>query len=172
MLSCVTISSTQDYTPLQKKISSPTDLIVIGKPQQKAKWEMVPNVRICKSSKVTLIRTQQTMRFWEILGYEFGAVVVDREPSCMNPRYGEIIITLPDGRFANEHMAATRIYTDNKTGDIVKASIFLLPVHASKARVLEHEMGHALGWSHYRQKHHIMHPAWEYGGYERYGLKK
>ena len=119
-----------------------------------------------------MIRAIRAVRFWESLGYNFGGATTDSDPSCMSPRYGEIIITLPESGFADKHLAATRIYTHNKTGAIVKASIFILPVYARKERVLEHEIGHALGWSHYNQKYHIMHPSWEYGGYEKYGLKK
>ena len=46
---------------------------------------------------------------------------------CMNPRYGEIIITLPEGGFSAHHMASTRLYTSNRTGKIVMAKIFILP---------------------------------------------
>jgi len=38
--------------------------------------------------------------------------------------------------------------------------------------VIEHEMGHALGWMHYSAKFHIMHPNWLHGGYGHTGLKK
>jgi hypothetical protein len=59
-----------------------------------------------------------------------------------------------------------------KSGNIMKAKIFILPKYARKARVLEHEVGHALGWKHYPQKFHIMHPTWQLSGYESRGLKK
>ena len=36
---------------------------------------------------------------------------------------------------------------------------------------LEHELGHALGWKHYPQSMHIMHPQWEKGGYDNSGMK-
>ena len=48
----------------------------------------------------------------------------------------------------------------------------MLPHNAHKDRVLEHEIGHALGWQHYRQRYHIMHPEWRYGGYDSYGIRK
>ena len=90
----------------------------------------------------------------------------------MNAHHGEIIVTIPETGFANHHMASTRIYTDTKTGDIVRAKIQILPKHARKERVIEHEIGHALGWLHYRQKFHIMHPTWYLGGYDRSGIRK
>ena len=90
----------------------------------------------------------------------------------MTPKHGEIIITIPEGGFSSTHMAATRLYTAQTSGDIVRAKIQILPHNARKDRVLEHELGHALGWSHYRQRYHIMHPTWKDGGYDSYGLHK
>jgi predicted Zn-dependent protease len=90
----------------------------------------------------------------------------------MNPKDGEIIITLPESGFSDKHLASTRIYTHKETGHIVKAKIQMLPKNAKKERVLEHEIGHALGWYHYPQRYHMMHPNWRLGGYERRGLQK
>lgn len=149
-----------------------TDVIAIGKPQQKYKWKDPPNIRICATSEVPLSRVDHAVRYWSRLGYDFGLVRKDYLSTCMNPRWGEIIITLPEAGFASSHMAATRLYTSNATGDIVKAKIFILPKNARKDRVLEHELGHALGWSHYRQRYHMMHPNWHFGGYDSYGLRQ
>lgn len=90
----------------------------------------------------------------------------------MEPRYGEIIITLPEGNMEDRHMAATRIYTENSTGNIAKAKIFMRPKDSRRQRVVEHELGHALGWMHYSQKYHIMHPNWFLGGFNATGLRK
>ncbi|MBC8409287.1 MAG: matrixin family metalloprotease, partial [Rhodobacteraceae bacterium] len=39
--------------------------------------------------------------------------------------------------------------------------ISIHPFTANKKLVLEHELGHALGWRHYNQKMHIMFPRYE-----------
>ena len=116
-------------------------------------------------------RVDAAVRYWERLGYEFKYAYKDFIIDCMNPRYGEIIITLPEGNFSAHHMASTRIYTSNSTGKIVMAKIFILPVNGRKERVLEHEIGHALGWNHYNQKMHIMHSNWREGGHNSKGLR-
>ena len=155
------------------KISSPpVEVFVVGSPRQSAEWTITPTVRVCNSSEVSVLRASQAARFWSILGYKFDGIFSDSSPACMNPRYGEILITLPESGFSNSHMASTRTYTDPDTGAIVKAKIHILPKYAKKPRVLEHEFGHALGWAHYRQKFHIMHPTWQLGGLDTYGLRK
>jgi predicted Zn-dependent protease len=112
------------------------------------------------------------MRYWEKNGYHFDAIIPDTSPACMNPRFGEIIITLPESGFSDTHLASTRLYVSNKTGEIVKAKIHILPKYARKERVLEHEFGHALGWEHYSERYHIMHPLWAHGGYTSTGVRK
>ena len=154
------------------KVARMQEALVIGKPQQKSKWSMTPSVRVCASSEVTASRVGRAMRYWESRGYDFTGLSVDPNPTCMEARYGEILITLPDGGFSDQHMASTKIYTHNKTGEIVKSKIYILPMNARKDRVLEHEIGHALGWSHYPQRYHIMHPVWKDGGYDSRGVHK
>ena len=121
----------------------PADAFVIGKPTKKADWETVPKVRVCASTQLIMSRVDTAVKYWEKLG-----------------------------GFSAHHMAATRLYTSTRSGKIVMAKIFILPKNGRKERVLEHEIGHALGWSHYSQKTHIMHPDWQYGGYDSKGLSK
>jgi len=169
-LSCVGLTS-YEYPLLQ--ISSPQALpaIAIGTPRQSAQWADNPRIRICATSEVPVYRAAQAVRYWESIGYKFDGITKDPFSMCMNPRMGEILVTLPETGFADSHMASTRIYTHKETGAIVKAKIFILPKFARKDRVLEHEIGHALGWAHYRQKFHIMHPTWHLGGYDHAGIR-
>ena len=163
-----------DIPPPWIQVSAPyiEDLAAIGKPRQPYTWNTPPSVRVCTDSGVSVMRTTRAMKYWEMNGYEFEGVIGDPFSMCMTPKRGEIIITLPEVGFAGNHLASTRLYTDNKTGYIVKAKIHILPKYARKERVLEHEIGHALGWSHYRQRYHIMYPTWSGGGYDSYGIRK
>jgi hypothetical protein len=144
----------------------------LGKPKQTYEWELIPKIRVCTDSGVSISRTKQALSYWEKHGYEFGAIYGDPFSMCMTPKHGEILITIPDGTFDTNHMASTRLYTDTQSGKIVRAKIQMLPHNARKDRVLEHEIGHALGWAHYRQRYHIMHPKWRHGGYDSQGIRK
>lgn len=170
-LSCLGIT-THEESILKVNETRHVEVMAIGRPIQKAQWYTPPNIRVCATSEVSLSRTTQAIDYWKRLGYKFGTIRKDPFSMCMNPARGEIIITLPESGFADTHMASTRLYTHTSTGEILKAKIFILPKHARKDRVLEHEFGHALGWSHYRQRHHIMHPSWQYGGFDSYGVRK
>jgi hypothetical protein len=148
------------------------DTFALGPPIQKAKWAIPPTVRVCDSTNVSMFRAQKAFKYWEMLGYEFNGIFMDYKLNCGEPRYGEIIITLPDGNFDTQHMASTRVYTEKITGNIAKAQIFIYPKEARMPRVIEHEIGHAFGWMHHRQKYHLMHPNWHLGGYDATGLRK
>lgn len=171
LLSCVALTVHEDAI-LKINNVNVTEVFVIGNPVKKANWEKPPNVRVCATTEVSISRLNRALNYWERLGYDFGIVRKDHLSTCMNPRVGEIIVTLPEAGFSSSHIASTRITTSNKTGNIIKAKIFILPKSAKKDRVIEHEIGHALGWSHYRQRYHMMHPSWQFGGFDSFGLRK
>jgi len=136
------------------------------------KWEMNPGITVCGASGVNSFRMSKAKAYWERLGYKFDYTRYDGSISCGVPRYGEIIVTLPDQGFNfSDTLASTRITVSNKTKEIVKAKIFIFPKSANKERVLEHELGHALGWPHINQPYHIMHADWHTGGHNSSGLK-
>jgi len=171
LLSCVSLTENLEHlvSPAPPVV---IEVITLGEPYQKAKWKDNPTIRICKTAEVPTYRVAQAMRYWEGVGYEFDGLRTDPFSTCMHPRIGEILITLPESGFGDTHMASTRIYTHPERGDIVKAKIHVLPKNARKDRVIEHEIGHAMGWSHYRKKFHIMHPSWHLGGYDHSGIRR
>jgi hypothetical protein len=145
---------------------------VFDKPEQKHEWKMLPLVKICTETGIPVSRVKKAVYYWEKLGYKFDGIYESHLPLCSEPKYGEIVITIPESGFSDEHMAATRLYTSKRTQEIIKAKIFILPKNAKKERVIEHEIGHALGWGHHSQQYHIMHRLWRNGGYDSYGLRK
>jgi len=162
----------EDASVLQVTDMSVYDTFAIGKPMQKGEWNMTPTVKVCSETELSLFRVEKALKYWEKLGYEFAGVHMDSSFNCSKARYGQIVISLPDGTMGNSRLASTRLYTEKQTGHIIQAKIFVYPHFARKARVIEHELGHALGWSHHSQKFHIMHPTWSMGGYDASGTRK
>jgi len=168
LLSCGTES---DYSYNTIAVNQPIATFAVGLPLRDGSWIEPPNIRICEDSGVSVYRITHAVSFWRKLGYKFGSLVVDPSPSCMNAYRGEILITLPEGGFDSSQIASTRVSRRVADNAIVKAKIFIMPRNARKSRVLEHELGHALGWAHYNQKFHMMHPSWLLGGYDSKGLR-
>ncbi len=167
LLSCVT---TVEHS-YGRYVNNHVPAFVIGQPHRSAHWVHEPDIRVCADTKVSAFRINQAVSFWKKLGYKFGSIRMDPSPMCMRAYYGEILITLPESGFKNDQIASTRVYSRTNTEEIVKAKIFIMPKDSQKVRVLEHEIGHAIGWTHYNKKFHIMHSAWIYGGYDSSGLR-
>ena len=134
----------------------------------------MPIVRICPDSGVSQPRAERALRYWRRLGYNIGPVFVDpgNDMTCFNGgRSGEITIMLvtSDINMAN-HLAITRNYFYSDTKEILKAQIYILSTARSKERVLEHEIGHALGWMHYNRRHHVMNSLYTNSGHDSSGL--
>ena len=149
--------------------------IVLSKPTKKADWRKQPDIRICPDTNIDPARVSKAMNYWERLGYKFGDIIIEKDMyTCLVPPAfrREIRITLPYQGLGEKYLAATKISTHKVTGEIVQATIYITPKVSERQRVLEHEIGHALGWMHYPQSRHIMNPDWQAGGYEHYGLRK
>ena len=65
-------------------------------------------------------------------------------------------------------LAQTHFYVDNQTKEIDWAIIYVKEVRET---VLEHELGHALGFLHYNMINHLMNAKWAMGGWDQEGLE-
>tara|TARA_B100000085_G_C18561751_1_gene519889 strand:+ start:4047 stop:4580 length:534 start_codon:yes stop_codon:yes gene_type:complete len=164
--------SNTEYSGDKFLVQYRAEAFVIGKPTRKAEWDRVPSIRICAETKIPTYRVSKALAYWRTLGYEFGPITVDNSMLCPGPRSGEIVFMLPTSGFDTSKIASTSLYTHIVDKNIVMAKINITPRSAKKERVIEHEIGHALGWNHYNQKFHIMNSNWFYGGYDSKGLRK
>ena len=137
-------------------------------------WAQPPILKICEQSRVSDSRVRMAVEYWKRLGYQFESIIYDdQSTSCtiLKPSYGEIIITIPDQNFDFKNIAMTRTVIHSLSKEILHSIIYIQDNKASKERVLEHEFGHAFGWSHSPRSYHIMNKAWENGGYSSVGLE-
>ena len=150
--------------------------IVFGPPVQTGKWEFTPEVIVCPHAPVSKERVEEAVNFWKKLGYTIGDVVAadEKDFSCSRNivLHGDILINLPGQDFRmSKHLATTRTWVDKDSRAILKAKIEVMGGWGEAERLMEHEIGHALGWRDYNQTGHIMHSNWSMGGYNTKGVK-
>jgi hypothetical protein len=128
-----------------------------------AHWAFTPAVRVCSVSPLPVHDVANAIRWWQNLGYEFDIIY---SSDCIKiNKFGTITITLDQGQlFMNNLLGSTTLYADSDTNEIYWATIELR--HPYTERVLEHEVGHALGWLHTRTRGHMMHPLHFEGGWD------
>ena len=69
----------------------------------------------------------------------------------------------------DDTLAVTHFYVDNDHKEVEWAIIYVKP--NIEETVLEHEIGHALGFLHYNRVNHLMNQKWVQGGWDTEGLQ-
>lgn len=139
---------------------------------KKANWGYSPPLIICDDVRISRSRIDKVLNFWENLGYIFGEITYSICP--FDEQYlGAIYIMGPQSGFdfnmlSNTHTAYATFQDGSKR--IVGAWIEIPDNIVVMERVLEHEVGHALGFQHSTQKYHMMHKDQRFGGFASSGL--
>jgi hypothetical protein len=140
--------------------------------EKKANWKEPPNIIICDGTKISKTRIKNAIAFWERLGYSFGEIF---EFSCPydTQYHGAIYIMEPSSGFsftllANTHTAYAEF--PDKRKEIIGSWIEIPNNNITRARILEHEIGHAIGFQHTIERYHIMNKEFEKGGNRTSGL--
>jgi len=146
-------------------------------PPRVGNWKYTPTVLVCSTAPVDEVRTRSSVAFWENLGYKFYTTIYKQNHlnkcTSENPQ-GFIVVKLVSQeeiqKMKDTTLAQTHFYVDINTGKIEWAIIYLRtePI----LRVLEHEIGHALGFLHYNKPGHLMHKSQPLGGWDTGGLHK
>ena len=170
--------------------SSRIELEVIHVTQQRVevllagRWASPPVVLVCPDVSLTQQRMKTALAYWEDLGYTFGPTVF--MTSGCDSTWGAITFRLPtqeelQGAIRQHHIATTKRYSfTHAPTNIISADIYFQDAAASaKPLIVEHEIGHALGWLHAGAEGHIMNAAWKKSGaspsgvsYENYESQK
>ena len=136
-------------------------------------WMETPKIVICENSGVTRHRAERAISYWRKLGYKIEYIGFESEYQCMTGgRTGLITIMIvnTDLQMGN-NLAMTRTFKDTRTNQNVKAEIYIFPHVANRPFVLEHEIGHALGWSHCNVSYHIMNREITFTGHGSRGVR-
>ena len=140
-------------------------------------WRRTPTVVICEHAPVERDDVRKAITWWNKRGYIFYHSIYLRglraQEICNSPDptgYITINLVTQETFEAGDNLAVTHFYIDNDTREIDWAKIYLKS-HVAE-RVLEHELGHALGWMHTEARGHLMNEKLIYGGWGDKGLKK
>jgi len=133
-----------------------------------AAWEKDPVLIICPDSHVTSYRVALAIEWWGIRGHEFAYYHFDEDNKiCSKGLFitGVVFIRGEGELLPDTYAVTTRLAV---AGKMKAASITLPNENKFMPRLLEHELGHALGFTHIEKPGHMMHPIHEFGGEKFY----
>jgi len=162
------ISVASDYHSNYEKIPA-----VNKKPLRVGQWSLTPTLIVCEYAPVSKAHALSAVAYWKKLGHRFYSIQYKHDPlnKCTSASpVGYIIIHLvsQDIKLEESSLAETHFFVDNSTNNIEWARIYMRS--DVRATVLEHEIGHALGFLHYDKINHIMNSKWPQGGWDTDGL--
>jgi len=164
-----TTSLASDYVSNFERIPA-----VQNRPPQVATWKRTPTVIVCEHAPISKSQVNSAVKVWESLGYKFFTTQYKYDPlnKCKQTTpIGYIIIHLvhQDIKMDDDDLAETHFYVDNDHNEIQWAIIYMKP--DIRETVLEHEIGHALGFLHFNRLNHLMNEKWTQGGWDKSGLE-
>jgi len=142
-------------------------------PARVATWKRTPTVIVCEHAPVNEAQIKKAVKLWTDLDHKFFKTQYKYDPlnKCISKApQGYIIIHLvsSDVKMDDSDLAETHFYVNNDTKEVDWAIIYMRAT--IKETVLEHELGHALGYLHYNKLDHLMNSKWMYGGWDKSGL--
>ena len=144
-------------------------------PPQVARWKRTPTVVVCEYAPVTKSDVDKAVQFWKDLGYRFFTTQYHYAPldKCKSTApIGYIIVRLihQDIQMDEDSLAQTHFFVNNDRNEVEWAIIYMKS--DIRETVLEHEIGHSLGFLHFNKINHLMNKTWTQGGWDTDGLQK
>ena len=164
------IAIASDYVSNFERIPAIRD-----RPPQVAEWKRTPTIIVCEHAPVKEENISKAVKMWENLGYNFFSTQYKHDPlnKCRSETpVGYILVHLVTQglKLDEDSLAETHFYVDNDHNEIEWAIIYMRS--ETRDTVLEHEIGHALGFLHFNKINHLMNSKWTQGGWDTNGLAR
>lgn len=141
--------------------------INVGKYSTINHWVSTPDIIVCKDSPVTKKQIQKAAAKWNKKGIATGKIKKETKGECKNKHdIGSILVMGPRGDLDTKkwHAVTIRWYDSSSTDDykLVKSAFIEIDPSTIKNRpndinkLLTHEIGHALGYTHVHIKNDVM----------------
>lgn len=130
--------------------------------ERQGSWRFTPDVYVCPSSVYSVQRVDEAVEYWTNLGHKFGEVQLSdcKDKSMLGVFLSgdEVMYALDQSYFIDgEEVLGLTFWMSTHEGSIAQAHINI-PIRYHM--VLEHELGHALGFLHIENDpKHLMHPS-------------
>ncbi len=142
-------------------------------------WPEPPTIKVCPDAGVSVERVRYATRFWERIGYSFGPIIQANRVATHPCRafIGEIVFRPPTQQEVSDaiethRLGVTKTSFDRGSRQTVMSEIYFQTQIAShRPKIVEHELGHALGWKHHSRSSHIMHPNLDETGFGTIGVE-
>ena len=136
-------------------------------PVSLGEWRFIPAVEICDEAPITRESLEKALAWWKKRGYRFGEIREQVPHGACETGSVRGTITIHKIKFGSTSTTYLHVF---ESGQINWAKIYL--TEPTGTRVIEHEVGHALGWDHYDVPGHLMHTNLFLGGWNDSGLSR
>ena len=133
------------------------------------RWNSAPVIVNCYGNDFNELQLARGVEYWELRGEEIAFYEMKPNDKICDHTYihGFIILRkAAPNQLKDGTLALTQRYTSGI--DFIGAEIYFAPGSQNLTLIIEHELGHALGYSHVEIEGHIMHPIWEKMGRDFY----
>ena len=123
-------------------------------------WEKAPTVVNCYGPEFSKLQMKRAIEYWQQRGFEIGPYLHKPPKEICDKVWTEGAIILRESDSLSQNtLASTRRYS---TFAIMRGAVISYQPGSFNLDLLnEHELGHALGFTHLEIENHIMHPRYD-----------